>query len=139
MSSTENQEESLSSMNTSSGHRSLTTVQQLDLASSDSTGNDQSPNIPQCMTSTLEINDQFQLLQIDCDIKASLSSDTVPTEESTAEEGLIERFKEITYQFMTRPNRQYSYDVLMRWKVDHGNEIHYHVALKVHPRTDVIS
>ncbi|CAF1502334.1 unnamed protein product [Rotaria sordida] len=56
--------------------------------------------------------------------------------EVLTDEELIERFKELINEFMTRPDRHYSYKTNMRWTLDHGNQIKYSVIISINQTCD---
>ncbi|CAF1518515.1 unnamed protein product [Rotaria sordida] len=56
--------------------------------------------------------------------------------EALADEELIERFKELINEFMTRPDRHYSYKTNMRWTINHGNQIKYSVVISINQTSD---
>ncbi|CAF1671667.1 unnamed protein product [Adineta ricciae] len=86
---------------------------------------------PSCTTN------QGPQLQVHSDISVTTSHGIISPCEALAEEELIERLKEIINQFMTRPDRKYSYDATMRWTIDHGNEINYSVVIFINQPSDL--
>jgi len=84
------------------------------------------------------ITHRFRQLQVHIDMNAASSSScaTIHQDESLAEEQLIERLEEVIKEFMTRPDRQYSYNTTLHWTVDHGNQIHYSAVILIHPPSD---
>ncbi len=84
------------------------------------------------------ITDRFRQLQVHIDMNAASSSSgaAIHQDESLAEEQLIERLEEVIKEFMTRPDRQYSYNTTLHWTVDHGNQINYSVVILIHPPSD---
>ncbi|CAF1320809.1 unnamed protein product [Rotaria sordida] len=56
--------------------------------------------------------------------------------EVLTDEELIERFKELINEFMTRPDRHYSCKTNMRWTLDHGNQIKYSVIISINQTSD---
>ncbi|CAM4984140.1 unnamed protein product [Rotaria socialis] len=59
--------------------------------------------------------------------------------EMLAENGLIDRFKEVINDFIQRPGRQYAYDANMRWSIEHCNEIRFSVAISIKEPTDIVA
>ncbi|CAF4113406.1 unnamed protein product, partial [Rotaria magnacalcarata] len=51
--------------------------------------------------------------------------------EISAEDRLIERFKDVMNEFFSRPYRQYSYDTNMRWSIDHCEQIRFSVIVSI--------
>jgi hypothetical protein len=85
------------------------------------------------------ITHRLRQLKVHIDINTAPSSSscaTIHQDESLAEEQLIERLEEVINEFMTRPNRHYSYNTTLHWTVDHGNQINYSVVILIHPPSD---
>jgi len=85
------------------------------------------------------ITHRFRQLKVHIDMNTaspSSSSATIHQDESLAEERLIERLEEVINEFMTRPNRHYSYNTTLHWTVDHGHEINYSAVILIHPPSD---
>ncbi|CAF3380985.1 unnamed protein product [Rotaria socialis] len=60
------------------------------------------------------------------------SSNTVSLQhEISSEDRLIERFKDVMNEFVSRPYRQYSYDTNMRWSIDHCEQIRFSVIVSI--------
>lgn len=51
--------------------------------------------------------------------------------EISTEDKLIERFKDLINDFVSRPYRQYSYDTNMRWSIDHCEQIRFSVIVSI--------
>ncbi|CAF1520662.1 unnamed protein product [Adineta ricciae] len=87
----------------------------------------------QCKTQPCRtISNRLQQLRVLGDINVTIchGSSTL-SGEALAEEELVERLKQTINEFMTRPDRRYSYDTTLRWTVDHGNEINYSVVIYI--------
>ena len=130
---------SLTSLTSSSSlqhrHRSLNSIRELESTTTSSSGNGLSIHGQRSMAQAADISNRFQQLHVHSDINIATSHATTLPTESLAEEELVEQLKAIINEFMTRPGRRYSYDTTMRWTVDHSNEIHYTVIIKINQST----
>ena len=61
-----------------------------------------------------------------------------PPNESSIEETLIERLKEVIHEFMTRPTQHRSYNTTIRWTVDLGDHVDYSVVILIKQPSDLI-
>ena len=61
----------------------------------------------------------------------SSSSSSSMQKESLAEIEFIEQLKVLTYTFINRPDRRYSYSTNMQWKVDHGKQLKFNVIISM--------
>ena len=51
--------------------------------------------------------------------------------EVSAEDRLVERFKDIINEFHNRPYREYSYDTNIYWNIEHCQEIRFNVIISI--------
>lgn len=51
--------------------------------------------------------------------------------EVSAEDRLVERFKDIINEFHNRPYREYSYDTNIYWNIEHCREIRFNVIISI--------
>ncbi|CAF1453430.1 unnamed protein product [Rotaria magnacalcarata] len=60
------------------------------------------------------------------------SSNTITLQhEVSAEDRLIERFKDTINEFHNRPYREYSYDTNIYWNIEHCHEIRFNVIISI--------
>jgi hypothetical protein len=143
MSSSTNREQ----MSSGCRHRSLNDIRHLGTTSTDGPCDGCFLAEQRSRTQAIQLANRLQHLQVNSDINTAstqAATSVVPTlmpclqNESLAEEELIERLKQSVNQFMTRPGRRYSYNITMRWTVDHGNQISYSVVVSINQPSDLI-
>ena len=68
---------------------------------------------------------------ISFDSMSSSSSSSSMQKESLAEVEFIEQLKVLTYTFINRPDRRYSYSTNMHWKVNHCKQLKFNVIISM--------
>ena len=89
-------------------------------------------------TEGIERANRHPHVHVHSDISVVTAHAAASYNESLAEEELVERLKEIINEFMTRPDRQHSYDAKMRWTIDHGNDLSYSVIILISQASDLL-
>ncbi|CAF4036541.1 unnamed protein product [Adineta steineri] len=104
--------------------RSLNNIREFESTSTNSTCNN--------------ITNQLEQLNVHSDVNITTSRTTTQPRESLAEAELTDRLRAIINEFMIRPGRHYHNHTVTHWTVDHGNEIHYSIVIKIRQSTNRI-